>query len=182
MEAINRATEDNLPLIQCLWAVYEDQAHKMKLWISLLTIANANLGDNSLKKLRRENVEVKKNRQALPAPPQQLALAATAHTDQSRNKGGKNSERKQTGGKGNKGGKGKKVRTQQSHPTLQSSGLSTRSWPRTRKSNIFKTRGQMICYDFQPGRCANTPCNEVHVCIGCGIYGKACSSCGCFES
>ena len=33
-EAIKRATEDILPLFQCLWAVYEDQAHKMKHWIS----------------------------------------------------------------------------------------------------------------------------------------------------
>ena len=106
-EAIKRATEDNLPLIQCLWAVYEDQAHKMKYWISLLTIANASLGDSSVKELRRENAELKKalsnarsrsprgkgrgkNRQALPAPPQQLALAASAYTEQSRNKGGKN--------------------------------------------------------------------------------------------
>ena len=48
-EAIKRATEDNLSLIQCLWAVHEDQAHKMKYWISLLTIANASLGDNSVK-------------------------------------------------------------------------------------------------------------------------------------
>ena len=96
-EAIKRATEDNLPLIQCLWAVYEDQAHKMKYWISFLTIANASLGDNSLKELRQENAELKKalsnarsrsprgkgrgkNRQALPAPPQQLALAASAYT------------------------------------------------------------------------------------------------------
>ena len=40
----------------------------------------------------------------------------------------------------------------------------------------------MICYDFQSGRWANTPCNKVHVCIGCGIYGKAYNSCGCLES
>ena len=59
-EAIKRATEDNLPLFQCLWALYEDQAHKMKHWISLLTIANASLGDNSLKELRQENAELKK--------------------------------------------------------------------------------------------------------------------------
>ena len=82
----------------------------MKHWITLVTIANANLGDNSLKELRRESAlrgkGRGKNRQALPAPPQQLALAATAHTNQSRNKGGKNSGGKQTGGKGNKSGKG----------------------------------------------------------------------------
>ena len=72
------------------------------------------------------------------------------------------------------------LRTQLSHPTVQGSVLSTRLWPLTRTSNIL--RGQMICYDFQSGRCANTPCNKVHVCIGCGIYGKAYNSCGCLES
>ena len=59
-EAVRRATEDNFPLYQCLWAVYEDQAHKMKHWISLLTIANSSLGDNTVKDLRRENAELKK--------------------------------------------------------------------------------------------------------------------------
>ena len=203
-EAIKRATEDNLPLFQCLWAVYEDQAHKMKHWISLLTIANASLGDNSLKELRRENTELKKalsntrsrsprgkargkNRQALPAPPQQLALAATAHTEQSRNKGGKNAGGKHSGGKGNKGGKGKKGKGAARDPAVPANPSGFRSFDTIMTKNenrqhFFKTRGQMICYDFQSGRCANTPCNKVHACIGCGIYGKAYNSCGCLES
>ena len=46
LEAIKRATE-------------EDLAHKMKHWISLLTIANATHGDDSLKELRRETMETR---------------------------------------------------------------------------------------------------------------------------
>ena len=200
-EAIKRATEDNLPLIQCLWAVYEDQAHKMKYWISLLTIANANLVDNSLKELRRENAELKKavsnarsrsprgkgrgkNRQA---PQQQLALTASAYTEQSRNKGDKSSGGKQSGGKGNKSGKGKKGKGTAQDPAAPANPSGFRSFDtimakNENKQHFFKTRGQMICSDFQSGSCANTPCNKVHVCIGCGIYGKAYNSCGCFES
>ena len=158
----------------------------MKHWISLLTIANASLGDNSLKELRQENAELEKalsnarslsprgkgrgkNRQGLPAPPQQLALAATAHTEQSKNKGGKNAGRKQSGGKGNKGGKGKKGKGTTQDPAVPANPSEFRSFDtitakNENKQHFFKTRGQMICYDVLSGRCANTPCNKVRGC------------------
>ena len=213
-EAIKRATEDNLPLIQCLWAVYEDQAHKMKYWISLLTIANASLGDNSVKELRRENAELKKalsnarsrsprgkgrgkNRLALPAPTQQLALAASAYTEQSRNKGGKGKKgkgttqeecrRKTERRNGKQRWQSKKGKGTTQDPAVPANPSGFRSFntimaKNENKQHFFNTKGQMICYDFHSGRCANAPCNKVHVCIGCGIYGIAYNSCGCLES
>ena len=110
---IKRATEDNLPLIQCLWAVYEDQAHKMKHWISLLKIANANRGDNSLKELRRENAELMK---ALRQRSWQEQAGAPHRSV--KNKGGKNSGGKQTGGKGHKGGKSKQGKSAAQDPAV----------------------------------------------------------------
>ena len=136
----------------------------MKLWISLLTIANACLGDNSPKEHRRECAELKKalsnacsrspggkgrgkNRQAPLAPPQQLALAATAHNEQTRNKGGKGSGGKQSGGKGNKGGKGKKAKGAVQDAAVPANPSGFRS---------------LDTINIQSGRCANKACIKVH--------------------
>ena len=178
-EAVKRATEDNLPLYQCLWAVYEDQAHKMKHWMSLLTIANSSLVDNSLKDLRRENAELKralgnarsrsprgagkgKNRQqALFAQPRQLALPATAYNEQKGSKGGKGSGGK-NGGKGNKGGKGKKGKGKHdasvpANPSGFRSFDDIMTKSDANKQLFWKApQNQMICFNFQSGQVQQT--------------------------
>ena len=178
----------------------------MKHWISLLTIANASIGDNSVKDLRRENAELKKalsnarsrsprsagkgknRQQALPAQPRQLALPATTYNEQKGGKGGKGSGGNKNGGKGNKGGKGKKGKGKHdasvpANPSGFRSFDDIMSRSDANKHLFWKaTQNQQVCFNFQSGRCSKPACPMVHVCIGCGVYGKPYNTCGCLEA
>ena len=189
-EACRLIREQGLPIQRALWAAYQDPQHRMKNWITFLTVANSrNESTQSLKDevalLRKELVALRNQRSRSPRG-QRAQKQPLAFKDQPTPKA-------KASGKGGKSkGKGKDKSKGAKHTPASSSQAGPET-PRTfeyilrkHKSALFHPRADGnpgICWRFQRKMCADpAKCGREHVCIGCARPGVTYNDCHCLES
>ena len=167
--------EQGYSIQAALWATYRNQEHRMKHWVTLLSIVNSR-SEGTSDKAAREIEQLKKQRSrsprgargsgkssrsypALPDSRGQLALQDSSASSSNKGKAGR--------------GHGEKEKSSSSKSKVQRTGpfaelLKKVGYKALHKHN--KTRPG-FCFPFQSKSCTRQNCRQHHNCAGCGKVG-----------
>ena len=162
-EALKLTRESHIPIQAALWTAYEDPQHRMRNWISLLTLANA--------KEEQDSSEFAAVKRRLASVGQAQGRASKAQKTQHNPEGGSNAASSQGKGSG---------KSQTSKKLLEVSANSRKS-PR-KHFHAGDRQPPYICHKFRRHVCEDPACTRSHMCVGCGKQGVAHDDCGCLES
>ena len=188
-EALRLIRDQGVSIQQALWAAYEDPQHRMKHWITYLTVANSRSQSSKalmdeVSLLRKEVAALRSLRSRSPRG-QRVQKQTLALQDKPASKG-------KGGGKGRGKGKNNSKGGKSSRHDGKSSGHDTKGshsfddFQIKHKGALWHERANGnpgICFRFQRKQCKDAAkCNREHVCIGCARPGVSYNDCLCLEA
>ena len=168
-DAMKLCREQGYGIQAALWATYQNQEHRMKHWVTLLSVANNRSESSCVKEMEQMRKQMAHMAQLLKTrsrSPRKIsnqgkgskpALALTNTPSASSSKG------KSGHGKGDKGKKGGKGKGKGPKPPFYE--LITRLGHAVLHKDNTVPPG--FCFPFQADTCKKANCDRIHSCAGC---------------